>query len=342
MTINYGVLRGNPDRQKREDDAKTPHLQIRVLDDTGQPWRIAVNVQSGDKSEVVYWIIDPLAGHPILDLLPAVASGFTPQPAGSATTLDFVKAPLFDFTRGRLLPPTGSASSDDLQDLLSLYLDQCKAAGGEIFAFGAKFDQNMHLPIDAEFGNTDGLHGIHDIHMNQGNVGQFAGDNGRSHDGGVILHYGGRHVGLLLAFQTQRVPTDDLGAPTPAAQPLAALIGHTGPALTTDPDIYLAHALINPTGPDPGHEVIAIANLATTARALTGWTLTDRNGNTTTVTATIDPGSLTLVALDGSGVQLGNNGGALTLRTDTNNPVDSVTYTAADANTDNHYVRFRR
>jgi uncharacterized protein YukJ len=342
MTIPYGVLRGHPDRYKREDEAATPHLQIRVLDDTGQPWRIAVNVQSKDKSEVVYWIIDPLAGHPVLDALPALATGFTPQPARSVTTLDYVKAPLFDFTKGRVLPPTGSTSGDDLQDLLSLYLDQCKTANGEIFAFGAKFDRDLHLPIDTEFGNTDGLHGIHDIHMNQGNVGEFAADNGTSQDGGLILTYGGRHVGLLLAFQTQRVPTDDTGAPTAAAQPLAALIGHTGPVSTTDPDIYLAHALINPTGPDPGHEVIAIANLATTTRTLTNWTLTDRNNNTTTVTTTIDPGNLTLITLDGTGAQLGNNGGALTLHTDTHNLVDSVTYTAADANTANHYVRFRR
>ena len=35
----------------------TPHLQIRVLDVTGQPWRVAVNVQSDTGSEVVYWLV---------------------------------------------------------------------------------------------------------------------------------------------------------------------------------------------------------------------------------------------------------------------------------------------
>jgi hypothetical protein len=45
MAILYGVLRGRPDRYKREDNESTPHLQIRVLEDSGQPWRIAVNVQ---------------------------------------------------------------------------------------------------------------------------------------------------------------------------------------------------------------------------------------------------------------------------------------------------------
>jgi uncharacterized protein YukJ len=114
MSLTYGVLRGQPDLWKREDGAKTPHLQIRVLDETGQPWRIAVNVQSGDKSEVVYWVVDPIAGHPVLNGLPALHSGFTAQPATSQTTLDFVKAPMFDFGLGRILPPkpaTGEPST---------------------------------------------------------------------------------------------------------------------------------------------------------------------------------------------------------------------------------------
>jgi hypothetical protein len=33
------------DRFKREDGGSTPHLNVRVLDETGQPWRIAVNAQ---------------------------------------------------------------------------------------------------------------------------------------------------------------------------------------------------------------------------------------------------------------------------------------------------------
>ena len=36
MAILYGVLRGRPDRFKREDNTSSPHLQIRVLDDTGK------------------------------------------------------------------------------------------------------------------------------------------------------------------------------------------------------------------------------------------------------------------------------------------------------------------
>lgn len=98
MAIIYGVLRGRPDRYKREDNASTPHLQIRVLEDTGQPWRIAVNVQSDTGSNVAFWVVDPLAGHPLLASLSAQASGFSTVARNADHALDYVKAALFDWT----------------------------------------------------------------------------------------------------------------------------------------------------------------------------------------------------------------------------------------------------
>ena len=213
-----------------------------------------------------------------------------------------------------MLPPTGSASGDDLQDLLSLYLDQCKTAGGELYAFGAKFEQNLHKPIDAEFGNTDGLHGIHDIHLNQGNVGQHAGDNGVFHDGGLILAFPDRFLGLFLGFQTPAHPDrrrrqcragrrhhrpDPRGRTRRASPP-------TGRSLGT---VYIERALINPSGADPGREIVVLASLSTTAQTLTNWRLLDKNGRVTPINVTIGPGQSALVTLDGNGVQLGNNGG---------------------------------
>jgi len=344
MAILYGVLRGHPDRYKREDNASTPHLQIRVLEDGGQPWRIAVNVQSDTGSHVAFWVVDPLIGEPILAGLPGLATGFTTAAANADHALDFVKAPLFDFTLGRVLPPTGQANADDLQDLLSLYLDQCKTAGGEIYAFGAKFDQNLHKPIDAEFGNTDGLHGIHDIHMNQGNVGQHAGDNAVFHDGGLILKFPDRFLGLFLGFQTQRVPTDSVGKAAPGSRSIGELIsgGPPPPPTAVESTVYMAHALINPSGADPGQEIIVLASLSTSSQTLSNWRLLDKNGHVTTINATIAGGSFVAVTLDGNGVQLGNNGGNLILQDLTNAQVDAVTYTGEDASSEDRYVRFRR
>jgi uncharacterized protein YukJ len=345
MALFYGVLRGRPDRFKREDNTSSPHLQIRVLEDSGQPWRIAVNVQSNTGSDVAFWVVDPLVGHPVLASLPGRPQGFTAIAANPGQALDYVKAPLFDVTLGRVLPPTGAASADDLQDLLSLFLEQCKAAGGEIFAFGAKFLQNLHKPIDIEFGNIDGLHGMHDIHMNQGNVGQHAGDNGVFHDGGLILAFPDRFLGLFLAFQSQHVPTDAAGAAAPGSPTIGQILtggvpGQPPPPLVST--IYLERALINPSGADQGLETVVLGNLATTPQTLTNWRLLDKNGRVTPIAATLAPGASLIVALDGTGVQLGNNGGNLILQDHTNAQVDVVTYTAADASPDNRYVRFRR
>lgn len=350
MAIQYGVLRARPDLYKREDNAQTPHLQIRALEPSGQPWRIAVNVQSdsgsGTGSQLAFWVVDPLAGHPLLTSLSAIAPGFSVVARNADHALDYVKAPLFTWTDGRSLPPSGTASGDDLQDLLSLYLDQCKAAGGEIYAFGVKFDQNRHMPIDAEFGNTDGLHGIHDIHMNQGNVGAHAGDNGTFHDGGLILKFPDRYLGLFLGFQTQRIPTDAAGNAAASATPISQLLAGARPPPPPPPAaisaIYIERALINPGGPDPGHEVVVLANLSTSDQTLTNWRLVDKNARATAINATIGAGQSFLLALDGSGVQLGNNGGSLALQDAQSIQIDAITYSAEDASVEDRYVRFRR
>jgi len=241
------------------------------------------------------------------------------------------------------LPPTGAASADDLQDLLALFLEQCKAAGGEIFAFGAKFEQNLHKPIDSEFGNTDGLHGIHDIHMNQGNVGQHAGDNGVFHDGGLILKFPDRFMGVFLAFQRQHVPTDAAGAAAPGAPAISQILtGAPSQPPATVSTIYIERALINPAGADEGLESVVLGNLATTTQTLTHWRLLDKNGRMTTIDATLPPGASLIVPLDGAGVQLGNNGGNLMLQDESHAQVDVVTYTVEDAASDNRYLRFRR
>jgi uncharacterized protein YukJ len=343
MTNGYGVLRARLDRWVREDGKSTPHLQIRALDRTGQPWRIAVNVQSDTGSQVVYWLVDPLLAHPVLGGLPALPTGFSTAAPSTATALDYVRSPLFRWEAGIALPASGSDSADDLQDLLALHLQQCRTAGGEVFAFGVKFDRNLHKPIDAQFGNTDGLHGIHDIHLNQGNTGRHAADNGALHDGGLILAHPDRYVGLFLAFQTQQVPTTDTGAPAPQSQPIADLIRTRPAPPPARGPVYLERALLNPSGDDAGKEVVVIGNLANATVALNGWQLVDKNRRVTTIgELTLAAGASGLLALDGTGVQLSNTGGNLVLRNPAGHQIDAVVYTNADARTEDRFVRFTR
>jgi hypothetical protein len=67
----------------------------------------------------------------------------------------------------------------------------------------------------------------------------------------------------------------------------------------------------------------------------------DKNARVTTINTTIGPGQSTLIALDGTGVQLGNQGGTLTLQDSHNAQVDVVIYTSQDASFESRYVRFR-
>jgi uncharacterized protein YukJ len=283
-----------------------------------------VNVESDTGFDVVFWVVDPLTNHPLLASLPGLPSGFSTVARNADHALDFVKAPLFDFSRGRVLPPSGNASSDDLQDLLSLFLNQCKDAGGEVYAFGAKFDQNLHKPIDIEFGNTDGLHGIHDIHLNQGNVGNHSGDNEVFHDGGLVLAFPDRFLGLFIGFQTQRIPTDAAGNASPGAKAISQILGG-GPQPLPIPT-PTPTPTPGPTPPPVARPIVYI----------------DKNARVTPVNTTIGAGESVLLPLDGNGVQLGNQGGTLSLQDDHNIQVDVVTYTADDASLEDRYVRFRR
>jgi hypothetical protein len=62
----------------------------------------------------------------------------------------------------------------------------------------------------------------------------------------------------------------------------------------------------------------------------------------TPINAALGPGQSAAIPLDGTGVQLGNQGGNLILQDHTTAQVDVVTYTAQDADVENVYVRFRR
>jgi len=354
MALQYGVLRGRVDIFKREDDLSSPHLQIRVVDGHHQAWRVAVNVLSGDQSRVIFHRVDPLQSHPITAGLSQVADGFTRLPAGArspATALDYFRAPLFDWPTGVAVPSTGPGASDDLQDVLTTYLRQLHDQNGELFTFGAKFPEPGQppnpRPIDNELRT---IQGVHDIHMNQGNPnpGAFAKDNGVFQDGGLILAFPSRHVGLFLRFQTEWLPTDNMtGHRLPSAQPIPA--GGAGPGgvppggggQVSDPPVYIERALVNPAGADPGKEVVVIGNATTASVDLTGWSIVDKNNNVEALGGVVlPPGESRTVALSGRGAQLGNNGGTIALKDAAGHQVHAVSYSQNDAGQEDRYIRF--
>jgi uncharacterized protein YukJ len=357
MAVIYGVLRGRLDRWKREDPpagaSRSPHLQIRLIDAQGTPWRIPVNVRSGDpaKSLVIFHRAEPLLGHPILDRLASLPPGLTDlnHAARSASNaLDYSRAPLFDFAGGIALPPTGPGENDDLQDVVSRQLNNLKVEGGEIYAFGSHFHDGAPKPgIDTEFGTKDGMH---DIHMNQGNAPhEHDEDNGAFNDGGLILEFPDHVTGLFFRFKTQFLPTDANGDRIPGVSkeiPPAATPGDISPLpmpddpQPTSPAVYVERCLVNPAGDDVTKEVVVIGNTTIEAVDLSGWRIVDKNDASDDLGAVVlPPGGSVPVVLSGAGAQLSNKGGTIRLLNRAGVLVHAVSYSAADA-VENRYVRF--
>jgi uncharacterized protein YukJ len=339
VAVIYGVLRGSVDRFSRDDDKKSPHLQIRVIDGQGKAWQVPVNVRSADKEKslVIFHRADPLLSHPILEQLGSFPTGLTDlhnKPRSASNALDYSRAPLFDWLTGIALPPTGPGDQDDLQDVVSRQLNDLKVSGGELFTFGSQFPGGMH-----------------DVHMNQGNgsgPGEHGEDNGVFNDGGLILKFPDHVTGLFFRFKTQFLPTDAHGNRIPGVSkeippsgtPVDTGIGEPGDIHPAIPLVYVERALVNPIGDDPGKEVVVIGNTTSATVDLTGWSVLDKNNASDALAGVLLPagGSVSIV-LSGNGAQLSNKGGTIRLLNPAGVLVHAVSYSKADAIED-RYVRF--
>jgi uncharacterized protein YukJ len=321
----YGVLAARAVGSRREGAADTPHYQIHLRDAQGNDYRAAVNVKSQQTpAELLYLANDDFA-HPILALLPGAAAGWTPLPsAAGGPNLDFIRGNLFDPAALRLLPPDIIGPDNDLADLLDHYVQ--RAIGDDqalLYVFGQRFGPEPGIP-DKVFGFVPG-NGVHDIHMNQGNSGTFTRDDGVWQDGGLLLHFPAqsRWVGIFLAFQSQAWHTDDA-------------TGHAIPGTPPRPQAGAAAmrvlaALVNPAGPAPEAESVLLINTSPDPVDLAGWRLADRLKNTCPVPSAPLAGGGTLRVLLSGGIQLGNNGGAITLLDAQALKIDGVSYTAEQA-----------
>ena len=347
MTVFYGVLRGKVDRWKREEappgSPKSPHLQIRVLDGDGTPWRVPVNVQSQDTSLVIFHEPKPLLSHPILNQLQLLATGLTDlnhKPRSATNALDYLRAPLFDWPTGVALRADGPGPDDDIQDMVSQQLDKLQQANGELFAFGSHWRDPVPKPgIDTEYGTVNGMH---DIHMNQGNPsGSFSKDNGAFNDGGLILSFPDHLVGLCFRFKTQWLPTDAHGnripgiskeipaGAVPTAAPDTDTIGIVSPAF---PHVYVERALVNPIGDPVGKQTVVIGNTTSNAVDLSRWSIVDQDNLVETLGGALLPaGASVPIVLSGNSAWLSNKGGTIHLVNPDGVLIHAVSYSKDDA-----------
>ncbi len=329
---SYGVLSGTVANIEREGNTDSPHYQIELVDDAGVHYRIAVNVQSQQApSELRYCVVEDFR-HPVTDALRAAGSGWTPLPPGpGGANLDFIRANLFDPATMRLLPPDVSGPDNDLADLLDHYVVRARRNPDvRLYAFGERWGPEEGVP-DKVFGFRPG-NGVHDVHMNQGNSGEFRRDDGVWQDGGLLIHLvaESRWVGIFLAFQNQSWHTDDTtghaidGAPGANEKAVVRIVG----------------ALVNPVGPAPEPERVTLLNASPAEVDLTGWLLADRAKKACSLPATRLAAGATVVVPVTDGVQLGNNGGAITLLDPKGLKVHGVSYSAEQSRDEGWTVVF--
>lgn len=322
---HYGILKGRP-IGRRLGVAQNAHYQVHIVDETTD-YRIAINVKSALEPSELEYLIDEDYQHPLTERITGLPLGFTKipsKPGGMA--VDFIRNNMFDPAAMRPLPFNLPGLDDDLNEKLDKHI-QLAMADEEalVYAFGERWGPEKNKK-DKIFGFLPG-NGIHDIHMNQSNVGQFVRDDGVWQDGAVLIHFPRQNqwVGIFLKFQSQGWHTDDITGHkiTAPALPIPSL-----PA--TDGVIRIVAAMVNPVGPAPELETVTLVNASPAAINLMGWQIADRMKHKHPLQGEIASGASLLVKL-AAPVQLGNDGGIITVLDKNGLKVDGVSYTKEQA-----------
>ena len=332
---NYGILKGKA-IEVRLGAGQSPHYQVYIVDDTTD-YRIAINVQSKLAPSELEYLIDDRFSHPITALLVELPLGFTKIASKPGTNaLDYIRGNLFDRTKMRPLPFNVPGLDNDLNEKIDNVMQ--RALGDEdaiVYAFGERWGPEKNKK-DKYFGFMPG-NGIHDIHMNQGNVGNFVGDDGVWQDGGVMVHFPTQNqwVAIFLKFQSQAWHTDDktghtIGETEPVITPV---ITPEQPPLPTagDPQglVRIVAALVNSVQ-SPEVEVVTLINASPREIDLQGWALLDGQKNRQKLSGKLKSGEARAVRVD-KPVALSNKGGIISILDETGLKVDGVSYTKAQA-----------
>lgn len=345
---SYGVLKGRA-IDRRLGTGGNPHYQVHMVDQTSD-YRIAVNVASQLQPSELEYLVDSDFHHAIVDPLRELTPGWKVLPRRpGGISLDFIRGNLFDPRRMVKLPFNVPGPDNDLNEKIDHYIQRAMAdEEAQLYAFGERWGPENTK--DKIFGFLPG-NGVHDIHMNQGNVGRFVGDDGVYQDGALIIEFPRQNqwVGVFLKFQSQTWHTDDqTGHQTvpPTSGPPSN--GGSGPSpfepggqpTTEMPDgaIRIVAALVNPTQ-SPEVEYVTLLNTTNQAINLQGWKIADRDKNKMALSGTIGAGETLRVRLVPP-VMLPNKGGIITVLNDAGLRVDGVTYTKAQASNPGWTIKF--
>ncbi|ETS84710.1 hypothetical protein PFICI_02735 [Pestalotiopsis fici W106-1] len=206
MTISaYGVWRGTATKwEPTQQD--NDHGHITFTDGDSDDLDCAVDVKSKDSdSRIVFWnVVSFDDSHPLAAKLAAIDKGYQAitNHTSSGLGLDYLKSDLVNVKQGRILDYQEKGPNNDILDFLNPILNAAVSEKADMYLYGSKYSEGS---------------GIHDIHMNQGDSGRFAKENGVYQDGGMIFNFGSGNGDLsgwqavFLAFATQATQTDSKG-----------------------------------------------------------------------------------------------------------------------------------
>ncbi|KAL3448006.1 hypothetical protein BJX65DRAFT_307294 [Aspergillus insuetus] len=117
-----------------------------------------------------------------------------PGPEPGAPADNYIRGNLFTTQSGCVLPHDIPGQDNDIIDVLEPEVRKAIDEKAKIYLFGSMFNTN---------------NGIHNVHMNQGNVKKFRKDDGVYQDGGLLIEYGDHWTGVFLAFASQGIHTHD-------------------------------------------------------------------------------------------------------------------------------------
>lgn len=325
---NYCLLKGHAaDIAFDIDD--DPHVGIR-LEDTHNSHRVAVSFRSRAHPHNLLYAVQTPFQHPMLAKLKSLPLGFTDIGRNNPDiALDYVRGGFLNRARMHIAPFEMNGPTNELRDILEQLVESGSAEESITFyAFGERWGPDTRQP-DVYFGFQPGS-GMHEVHMNQGSRGSFAGSNGVNQDGALFIHFGKTDVwtAIFLAFQSQDWNTNPHSGHPVTVEP--APVTQIDPL---KPSVSIIAAMINPVGRENGRESVTLLNRSDANLHLEGWQILDDANRALQLTGNIPAGeTVRILLLEGPDLpRLSNKGGTIRLTAPDGTIADSVAYKQEDA-----------
>ncbi|GKX29758.1 hypothetical protein SH1V18_22380 [Vallitalea longa] len=203
----YGLLKCKAIETKEERDNNRPHYHIHVKA-YEENYRISINIKSNDVLSELLFYTDENFQHDIIPKIIKLPYGFY---FSNDCAIDYVRGDM-NFNRDKMkkIPHDKTGPNNDLNEKLNHYINRAITENADIYIYGTKWKTGNYCKPDRIFDFTPSM-GMHDIHMNQGNIRKWKKDSGVWQDGCLFIHYknSDKWVGLFLAFQSQSWDNDD-------------------------------------------------------------------------------------------------------------------------------------